>query len=62
MEQKKSPLLVHLDVEHAGEKLIEVGVINTNDDEIINTLVVHDQPWSRIYENPNVDVLSAEQI
>ena len=50
MEQKNSPLLFYFDTESAGEKLIELGVVNAIGDEVINTLVVHDKPWSSIYE------------
>lgn len=50
MEQTKPSLMFYLDTEFAGNKLIKLGNINANGDQVINILVVYDQPWSRVYE------------
>lgn len=50
MEQNKSPLLFYLDTEYAGTYVFEIGIINAQGEEIINSLVTHDKPWSQIYE------------
>lgn len=49
MEQQKSKLLVYVDVEKASTVLIEIGIINAANEEIIDTLVTYDTPWRQIY-------------
>ena len=47
------PSHLYLDTEFASNTLIEVGIVNGMGEEVFNTLVTHDRPWSAIYAESN---------
>ena len=50
MEQERDLLLFYVDTENAGDRPIEVSIINARGETVLDTVVPHQEPWKLIYE------------